>query len=76
MHISTTNDVSSVSFTHGLPTFSPYLSRLDEIELELENIFAHEKYLSYISRLKIEGMQAQMDKIRAKYHDTDREMAP
>jgi hypothetical protein len=52
------------------------MSRIEEIDLALENIFAEEKYLSHVKRLQIRNMQLQMDKIRNKYMQTPRKMNP
>lgn len=52
------------------------MSRLEEIEVELESIFAVEKYLSYVKRLQVYNMQLQIDKIKAKYSNKKRIMIP
>jgi len=57
-------------------SFMPHLSRLEEIDLALENIFSHEKYLPYVKQLQIRSMQLQMDKIRNKYIQKPRKMSP
>ncbi len=70
------NVPESVLFSDRLVSFSPYMSRIEEIDLALENIFAEEKYLSHVKRLQIRNMQLQMDKIRNKYIQTPRKMNP
>ena len=52
------------------------MSRLEEIEMELESIFAVEKYLSYVKRLQVYNMQLQIDKIKAKYSAKNPIMIP
>ena len=70
------NAPQSSLFSEKLVSFSPYISRLEEIEIELENIFAVEKYLSYVKRLQVYNMQLQIDKIKAKYSTDDSIMIP
>jgi hypothetical protein len=81
MHNTSTSSFSlnvpeSVLFSERLVSFSPYMSRLEEIDLALENIFAEEKYLSYVKQLQITNMQLHMDKIRNKYIQTPRTITP
>ena len=70
------NAPQSSLFSEKLVSFSPYISRLEEIEIELENIFAVEKYLSYVKRLQVYNMQLQIDKIKAKYSAKNPIMIP
>jgi hypothetical protein len=70
------NVPESATFSDRLVSFAPYMSRIEEIDLALENIFAEERYLSYVQQLKIKNMQLQIDKIKNKYLQKAQKMNP
>ncbi len=66
----TVNVPQSVLFSDNLVSLSDTKTRLEEIELVLENIFAAENQLTILQTIKVHNMQKEIDKINQKYIDT------
>ena len=70
------NVPTSVLFSEKLQSLSSQMSRIEEIEMVIEDIFAVEKHLSPADIMHISNMQLQMEKILSKYPDDIEEMIP
>jgi hypothetical protein len=70
------NVPTSLLYSKNLVSMPSTLSRIEEIDRALENIFAVESHLSLVDCIQISNMQMQIDKIMLKYRDSKRAMIP
>jgi len=68
------NVPQSVLFSDNLVSLSDKQTRLEEIELALESIFAVENQLTVLETIKVQNMQREIAKIKQKYQNSQRIM--